>query len=622
MDIDKITKTQLIKKLIEQHRKIRTLEEKSVENTGPAEETPEKYIYRFENLLRTDSIGILTINNKGVITSCNDTILEFSGYKRNDLIGKYFIKRVSVSTKDIPRYIAIFNDILAGREAEPFQITQNHSNGDIKFGEVYFGPILDGQHKTVGFKIIIKDITKQKELERQLKKSDEKIDVFMEASLDGIVIHNNCVIIKTNRSFLTLFNSGPDDPAGRDIMEFIADGDRGKLSSRIIEKGAGTYKICGLRSTGSKVYLEASGRTITYDSQKMRMEIFHDITELKKAEKKIKYLKFHDSLTELYSRTYLEKVLENVYRERNLPMNFIICDLNGLKLVNDAFGCREGDKLLKRVAKILKYCARREDIVARWGGDEFFILLPRSTSQEVEDIVYKIRNICTHTKDQKIPLNVSIGVSAKIDNNQDFREVIKEAEDNMYTNKLLERKSIYNSIIVSLERMLWEKSHETKEHADRLKGLTVRFGRAINMPQSKLDELVLLSALHDIGKVAVPDKILLKKGSLNKNEWKIIKRHPEIGYNIAKATPQIAMIADDILSHHEWWDGSGYPQGLKEDEIPLNSSLTSIVDAYDVMIMGRPYREPIPVEDARKELLKCAGTQFNPGLVENFINYC
>ncbi len=622
MDIDKITKTQLIRKLIEQHRKIKTFEEKSAAGTGHNEVTPEKNINRFGSLLETNSIGILTINNKGIITSCNDAILDFSGYKREDLVGKYFTKRVSISTKDIPRYMAIFDDILAGREAEPFQIAQNHNNGDIRFGEVYFGPILDGQVKITGFKIIVKDITKQKELERQLKKSDEKIDLFMEASLDGIVLHDNGVIVKTNRSFITLFNSGSKDLAGKNITKFISDKNVGEFSNRITREDRGIYKICGIKNTGSKVYLEVSGRTIAYNGKKMRMEIFHDITELKKAEKKIKYLKFHDSLTELYSRTYMEKILGNVYRERNLPLNFIICDLNGLKLVNDAFGYKEGDKLLKRVAKILKYCARREDIIARWGGDEFFVMLPRSTPQDVEDVVYKIRNICTNTRDQKIPLNISIGTAARIDNNQDFRKVIKEAEDNMYTNKLLERKSVYNSIIVSLERMLWEKSHETKEHAQRLKGLIIRLGKSINLPQNKLDELVLLSALHDIGKVAVPDKILLKKGKLNMDEWKIIKRHPEIGYNIAKATPQVAMVADDILAHHEWWDGSGYPQGLKGNEIPINSCITSIVDAYDVMVAGRPYREPISEEDAKKELIKCTGTQFNPALVDRFVNYC
>ncbi|MCD4670412.1 MAG: diguanylate cyclase [Actinomycetia bacterium] len=622
MDIDKITKTQLIKKLIEQQRKIRTLEGKPVIDTDFSKDTPKKYIHSFRSLLGTNSIGILTINNKGVITSCNDAILDFSGYNKDDLIGKYFTKRVSISTKDIPRYMAIFNDVLAGREAKPFQIVQNHNNGDVRFGEVYFGPILDERSRTAGFKIIVKDITKQKKLERQLKKPDKKIDKFIEASLDGIVLHDNGVIVKTNRSFLTLFNFEPNNPDGKDIMEFVYDRDREKFSNKIAEEGAGKYKVCGLKSTGSKIYLEASGRTIAYNGKKIRMEIFHDITELKKAEKKIKYLKFHDSLTELYNRMYLEKVLGNVYRERNLPLNFIICDLNGLKLVNDTFGCREGDKLLKRIAKILKYCARKEDIVARWGGDEFFILLPRSTPREVEDVVYKIRNICANTRDQKIPLNISMGISARVDNDQDFRKVIKEAEDNMYTNKLLERKSISNSIIASLERTLWEKSHETREHAERLKGLITRLGKTINLPQSKLDELVLLSALHDIGKVAVPDEILLKRGSLNREEWKIIKRHPEIGYNIAKATPQIAMVADDILAHHEWWDGSGYPQGLKEDEIPVNSLITSIVDAYDVMVMGRPYKEPVPVEDAKRELIKCSGTQFSPALVENFINFC
>ena len=192
----------------------------------------------------------------------------------------------------------------------------------------------------------------------------------------------------------------------------------------------------------------------------------------------------------------------------------------------------------------------------------------------------------------------------------------------MYTNKLLERKSIYNSILASLERMLWEKSHETKEHAERLKGLIIKLGKSVNLPQNKLDELVLLSTLHDIGKVAVPDDILLKRGKLNQEEWKIIRRHPEIGYNIAKSTPQIAVVADDILAHHEWWDGSGYPQGLKGDDIPINSCITSIVDAYDVMVSGRPYKEPISDDAAKEELKRCSGIQFSPLLVDRFINYC
>ncbi len=622
MDIDKITKTQLVRKLVEQHRKIQSLESKLSEWPGPGRDTSQNTIDSSESLLRTNSIGLITINKKGIITSCNDAILEFSGYNRQDLVGKYFTRRVSISTKDMQRYISIFRDVLAGRESEPFQIAHNHHDGSQKYGEVYFGPLMDGDQKISGFKIMIKDITRERQLEEKAGDSDGKIDSFMQASLDGVVIHDNGNIVKANKAFSEIFNISPQDLQGSHILEFISEESQDKFTGRLNEETLSPAEVTGTKSTGSKIYLEVSSDNIIYNGNSLRMEIFHDISELRKAEKKIKYLKFHDSLTELYSRTYLEKVLGNVYRERNLPLNFIICDLNGLKLVNDAFGYMEGDKLLKRVAKILKYCSRKEDIVARWGGDEFFILLPRSSEAEVEDVVYKIRNICANTRDQKIPLNISIGIATRDDSSRDYREVIKEAEDNMYTNKLLERKSIYNSILASLERMLWEKSHETKEHAERLKGLIIKLGRSINLPQNKLDELILLSTLHDIGKVAVPDNILLKRGKLNQEEWKIIRRHPEIGYNIAKSTPQIAVVADDILAHHEWWDGSGYPQGLKGDDIPINSCITSIVDAYDVMVSGRPYREPISDDAAREELRRCSGVQFSPLLVDRFVNYC
>jgi diguanylate cyclase (GGDEF)-like protein/PAS domain S-box-containing protein len=622
MDIESITKAQLIKKIIEQHRKIKVLEEGPEGNNSTATDIDDKSNHECESLLKTNSVGILTIDKSGTITSCNEALLKFSGYKREDLIGKYFTKRLSMSTRDIPKYVSIFRDILAGREAEPFQVIQESTDGGKRYGEVYFSPILNGADKFAGFKIIVKDITARKELEEKLIKSDEKLDSLMEISRDGMIIHKKGIILKANNAFLDIFNLRSRDPEGRDVIEFISEDDREKFSQSIIEDSAETLKIYGIRSTGSRVYLEISGKSISYKGREARIEIFHDISILEKSEKRIKYLKFHDSLTELYNRTYMEQILGNIYRERHLPLNFIICDLNGLKLVNDAFGYREGDRLLKRVARILKYCVKKEDIVARWGSDEFFILLPESTSGEVEEVINKIKGICSNTENEKIPLNISTGVSTRYDSGQDFRKIIREAENNMYKNKLLKRKSIYNSIIISLERMLWEKSHETREHAERLKGLAVKLGKCINMPQSKLDELILLSSLHDIGKVAIPDSILLKKGKLNSDEWKIIKRHPEIGYNIAKSTPHISIIADDILSHHEWWDGSGYPQGLKGDEIPANSCITSIVDAYDVMIMGRPYKSPVSVEEARDELKRCAGRQFNPFLVEKFLNYC
>ncbi|HEY4662111.1 MAG TPA: PAS domain S-box protein [Candidatus Humimicrobiaceae bacterium] len=618
MDIEKITKEQLIDKLVELNRKVIDLEKYEAQSIQLIESLAESE-GKYNSLIETGSVGIITINSKGIITSCNDAVLDFSGYSREELIGKYFTKRVNLSTKDIPKYLEIFKAILDGKEVSSFEITQHRKNGDVLFGEVYFGPLKNKDNKITGFRMIIKDITEKKKLENKFRESGEKFDTLFRFSMEGIVIHDNGKILGINDAFAIIFGCSPSYAAGRNLLDFIAPEYKEIMTEKIKSGYEIPYEVIGLKNNGNRIFIEVTGRPIVHQGNNVRVEIINNISERKKAEKRIRYLSFHDKLTELYNRTYFEKVLINIYKDRDLPLNFMICDLNGLRLVNDAFGYNEGDKLLKRVAKILKFCSREEDIIARWGEDEFFVLMPRSTEDDVEEASNKIKRICEKTQDQKIPLNISMGISTRESRDQDLKDVIREAENNMYKNKLLKRKSIYNSIISSLERILWEKNRETKEHAERLKRLALELGMAINLPQDKLDELVLLSALHDIGKVAIPDTILMKKGKLNSKEWKIIKRHPEIGYKIAESTPQIASIAEDILSHHEWWNGDGYPQGLKGKDIPVNACIASIVDAYDVMTFGRHYKEAITEEEAKEELRRCSGTQFNPMLVERFV---
>ena len=230
-----------------------------------------------------------------------------------------------------------------------------------------------------------------------------------------------------------------------------------------------------------------------------------------------------------------------------------------------------------------------------------------------------LKKVCEKTSSRKVPLSISIGTITKDKPGQNFLALVKKAEDDMYEHKLLEKKSISSSIILSLKRALWEKSRETEEHAERLKNMALKLGQAIDLPQNKLDELVLLATLHDIGKITIPDDILLKKDKLTKKEWIIIKRHPEVGYNIAKSTPQLAPIAEGILSHHEWWDGTGYPQGLSGGDIPITSRIISIVDAYDAMMNGRPYKKAKNKKKSIEEIRRYAGIQFDPLLVEKFI---
>jgi len=267
----------------------------------------------------------------------------------------------------------------------------------------------------------------------------------------------------------------------------------------------------------------------------------------------------------------------------------------------------------------LKTACRSDDILARWGGDEFVILLPKTSIAAAEEIAQRIKRECSILFIRNIPVGLAIGMASKTDHEQNIEDIILEAESNMYKNKLAGKQSSAGSVIAALEQALYEKSNETMEHTQRLKELSLKLGKKLKLHPHQLDELSLLASLHDIGKVAVPETILLKEGALSENEWEIIKRHSETGFNIAQSSPQIAHIAKYILSCHENWDGSGYPQGLAKEEIPLLSRIVSITDSYDVMTSKRSYKTAMSGEDAVRELKRCAGTQFDPVLVEKFI---
>jgi len=377
-------------------------------------------------------------------------------------------------------------------------------------------------------------------------------------------------------------------------------------------------------------YIHKNGRAIWYEgritpffNQKKKLTaiegIMRDISGRKKTEERLSYMSFHDRLTDLYNRAYFEEELKRLDTRRQLPLSVIIGDVNGLKLINDAFGHKEGDKILKGCAEVLKNCCRSEDIVARWGGDEFSILLPKTDKEVLSEIIKRVKYKSHKTKSSKIPLSISLGTSTKNKNYQNFGKVIKKAEDNMYRHKLVETKGIISSIISSLEKILFEKSIKTEKYTEKVKEMALKLAKALKLSKSEIEELSLLATIYDIGKVAILDIILNKKENLTQREWETIKRHPEIGYRIAIASHQLSSIAEYILTSHERWDGTGYPQGLKGEDIPILSRIIAIVDAYKAMIAGRPYKKAISKKKAIKELDKCSGTQFDPKLVKKFI---
>jgi diguanylate cyclase (GGDEF)-like protein len=294
-------------------------------------------------------------------------------------------------------------------------------------------------------------------------------------------------------------------------------------------------------------------------------------------------------------------------------------DVNSLKIVNDTFGHQEGDRLLIDAAMILKRVCRKEDIVCRFGGDEFAVLLPKTKKETAVMICNRLRKACQKAERDLAPICFALGVATREDRDRPFEVVLREAEHMMYRDKPLDSRSARFSMIAFFQKALDEKSAETMEHGRRMQNLIKEMGNRLGLSGAEQTEMNLLAVLHDIGKIAIPIDILMKPCYLTENEWELIKKHPEIGERIARSVPDLVSIAEAIVSHHEHWDGTGYPKGLKGKQIPLFARILSIADAYDVMINGRPYKKPINHSEAVAEIKNCAGTQFDPELVLSFV---
>ena len=588
---------------------------------------------RYKTLAEQSRTFTWEVNEQGLYTFVDHVIETILGYRPEDMIyRKHFYDLCPIEGREVFKRGAF----------EVFKLKEQFINlenkaitkdGCLVWLSTNGIPILRDDGTLLGYHGSDTDITGRKKIEESLKTSEEKYRLLTEHASDVIWVFN---LAKGKLTYIgpSVFNlrgltpkeainesledsMTPEsvlvvnDTIARNIEGFRKDPDAPK--NYIIE----IQQPC---KNGDIIWIEISTRArYNAEGQIEVVGVSRNIMDRKKTEKEVLHLGLHDHLTGLYNRRFFEEELKRLDTKRQLPLSFIMGDLNGLKLINDVFGHNAGDELLKKTAEILKKVCRSDDILARWGGDEFVILLPKTSAADSEEIVARIKKECKKTASQKIPMSLSLGASQKETAVQDIQAVIIDAESNMYRNKLAQKESSTSSIIFALDQALYEKSTETKEHTDRICDFALRLGKSINLPSSQLDELSLLASLHDIGKVAISETILLKEGKLTKQEWEVTKRHPEIGFNIASSSPQIAHIAKPILSCHENFDGSGYPLGIAGESIPIISRIILIADAYDVMTNKRSYKKPISKNDAIDELKRCAGSQFDPELVEKFI---
>lgn len=345
---------------------------------------------------------------------------------------------------------------------------------------------------------------------------------------------------------------------------------------------------------------------------------FLDNTEKKNADKKIKYLGEHDSLTGLYNRVYSDNALKKIDTKESLPISIIFGDVNGLKLTNDIFGHAAGDSLIKKCADILKEACRDSDIVARIGGDEFIILLPNTSANIAEKIIERVSNELAKVKIEAINCSMSMGYETKTELGQDIEKIMASAENKMYSEKTLKQKLIRSDLINSIITTLHERNPREKTHSHSVSELSFRLGKAMNLSETKLKKLKDAGFYHDIGKIVFDDHLLNHEKPFSEKEIREIEDHTVIGYRILNLFEDTLDFADEVYSHHEKWDGSGYPKGLKGKEIPLLARIISLVESYDTMVNWERDNPDCRMK-AIKMIEEGSGIDFDPEIVEIFI---
>ena len=331
------------------------------------------------------------------------------------------------------------------------------------------------------------------------------------------------------------------------------------------------------------------------------------------------YLSYYDVLTGLYNRRYYEMEVKRLDTEKNLPISVIMADLNGLRMINDAFGHQLGDQLLQKVAGCMKNVCRPQDVLARWGGDEFVVLLPNTTYAEAEKIVEQIEALCCGESIDMIHVSLSLGWDTKASADVEFSEILKNAEDDLYKNKIIQNQGLRGDLINTIIKTLYEKNPREEKHSERVGEVAQKIGAAIGFSEIEIGKLKLIGHLHDIGKIAIEDGILNKAGKLSEREQEEVQRHPEVGYRILSAMSEMLDMADCVLAHHERWDGKGYPRKISGEEIPIEARIIALADSYDAMSSERPYRKALNEEVILYEIRKNAGYQFDPDIARVFV---
>lgn len=581
--------------------------------------TPDQHKYEnftFHNISYTWEIDI-----NGLYTFVDEIIEKVLGYSPDEIIGKkHFYDFFHENDKQIVKSSAFetfskhetFGNVLNRNISKDNQVKWLLSSGVPSFDEI---------GHLIGYRGINTDVTQWVLSEEKIEELEDRfLTVFKHSPLGMIQYNQFGVIVLCNDKFLKILDVKNQDIIGMNVLDFLDK--RLEMTFELSQDGTAKRVRGNIINPFKKEKTPVSADFMPLFHKEKEINggiiVIEDLSLMIKKEKNLEKLLKTDSLTQVYNRSHFDTTIDHI-KKTDLPLGFILCDINGQRIINNSFGFDQGDQIISYVASRIKKVVGHRGIVCRIGGDEFGIIFKNTNHEFLESMIHHFKKQFTLLNPFGYEIKTSYGYALHETLDVSFTKTFTEAEKMMFAQKIYDGSSMTQATVDVMMATLFEKSPREMNHSKRVSSMSWHIAKKLNISSSFEEKVRISGLLHDIGKINIDDDILNKKSELTEEEWVIMKKHPETGYQILSAVSEYDDIAKIVLFHHERYDGRGYPNGLYRDEIPIESRIIAVADAFDAMIRDRTYRKTFTTEEAISVLQKEKGHQFDPKIVDIFL---